>query len=96
MIERLIRDYVEDIAISIGRISEFIQGTDFETFRHDPKTIAAVERQLEIIGFPQIPWREMTGLRDKLIHEYFGIDLRVLWRVAAEEIRESIVRGRSH
>ncbi|MBI5227693.1 DUF86 domain-containing protein [Candidatus Micrarchaeota archaeon] len=93
------QDSLQDILVSIQKINEFIQGMDFEDFREDHKTIYAVIRALEIIGeasknIPEdikqqnknIPWKLMIGMRDKLIHEYFGVDLTVLWNTVKEDI----------
>lgn len=72
---------------------------EYETFRADPKTVHAVERNLEIIGeatanlpddlltrYPQVPWRRMRGLRNILAHEYFGVDLRIIWKTVQEDL----------
>ena len=85
-------DYIEDILNSIIKIERFVEGLTFEDFKSDDKTVFAVIRALEIIGeaskkvpqpiknkYQQIPWREISGMRDKLIHGYFGVDLRVVW-----------------
>lgn len=79
--------FVEDIYNSMIRISEYIQGYDFIMFKQDYKTVDAVVRNFEIIGeasknldfsvkqeYPDIPWEEMYSLRNKVTHEYFGVD----------------------
>lgn len=94
-------DYVEDILDSINAIEEFVKGMNFEDFTKDKKTIFAVVRAIEIIGeatknipksvrnkYAEIPWRDMAGMRDKVIHEYFGVDLEVLWETATRHVPE--------
>jgi uncharacterized protein with HEPN domain len=84
--------YLHDITAAIERIEEFVEGMDLEAFKADDKTVSAVIRKLEIIGEaakgvpleirsnnPNIPWREMSGMRDKLIHFYFGVDHDLVW-----------------
>ncbi|MBI5189085.1 MAG: DUF86 domain-containing protein [Nitrospirae bacterium] len=92
-------DYLEDMLDEIKRIGEFVNGLDYKEFFVDTKTVYAVIRSLEIIGeaskkiprpvksrHKDIPWKEMSGMRDKLIHEYFGVDLAIVWLVATEEL----------
>ena len=92
-------DYIEDIADAIKSIEEFIENMEFEEFVNDKKTNFAVIRSLEIIGeatknipdsirnkYPHIPWKDMAGTRDKVIHHYFGVDLKVVWKTITEDI----------
>lgn len=91
--------YLKDILAAIGSIESFIAGMDWETFQADDKTTSAVMRKLEVIGeavkqvpdeirqkYTQVPWKEMAGMRDKLIHFYFGVDYRLVWRAIKERL----------
>ena len=84
--------YLKDIKIAITSIEKFIEGLDFDQFKVDDKTSSAVIRKFEIIGeatknipgvireqYPQIPWNDIAGLRDKLIHAYSDVDLTLVW-----------------
>ncbi len=96
---REIRDYLNDIITSIDDVEEFTEEMDFEDFNSDKKTTNAVIRSLEIIGeavknipenikdsHPELPWKYMAGMRDKLIHGYHGVDIEIVWMVVKEEL----------
>ncbi|WP_321418568.1 DUF86 domain-containing protein [uncultured Methanomethylovorans sp.] len=81
---------------------DFVSDCTFEDFIGDTKTQYAVIRALEIIGeaaknvpedirqkYPSIPWKDLAGIRDKLIHAYFGVNLEVVWLSVKEGIPES-------
>ena len=99
MKKRELGDYIQDILEALGEVEEFTAGMQFEDFVEDKKTINAVVRSLEVIGeatkripdslrekHSKIPWKRMAGMRDKLIHEYFGIDLEIVWEVVNTEL----------
>jgi len=89
---RDIRLFIDDILNAINKIEIYTEKISFENFKSDLKTVDAVIKNFIIIGeavkqvpseirnfAPQIPWREMAGLRDKLVHGYFDIKLDVIW-----------------
>ena len=99
MSERTVALYLTDILDAIERIEKYTKALSLKKFRDDEKTIDAVVRNFEIIGeaarhvpnamrlrHPAVPWKQIVGARDKVIHEYFGVDLDVLWKTVAEDL----------
>jgi uncharacterized protein with HEPN domain len=98
---REIADYLDDIRTAIAEVEEFTRGMTFVEFAADKKTINAVIRSLEVLGeatkgipatfrkkHPDIPWSKMVGMRDVLIHDYMGVDLKTVWKVVKERLPE--------
>jgi uncharacterized protein with HEPN domain len=85
--------YLKDVLDSIGKIEEYVKNLSFEDFSSKELVVDAVIRNFEIIGeasknisdelkstCQDVPWKEMAGMRDKMIHEYFGVDLDIVWK----------------
>ncbi len=97
--KRSLKDYLLDMRIAIEQVEEFTAGMGFEEFARDQKTINAVIRSLEVLGeaaknipgettslYPEMPWKRVIGMRDKLIHGYHGVDLEIVWKAVQEEV----------
>lgn len=93
------KDFLGDIEETVQRIASYTKGLTYKKFLLDRKTQDAVVRNFEIIGeaaknisrdlrskHPQIQWKKISGLRDKLIHFYFGIDYKIVWNIARKEL----------
>jgi uncharacterized protein with HEPN domain len=93
--------YVHHMVDAIKKIEKYLEGIDYETFSSNDMIFDAVTRELEIIGeasnnidedfqrqYPNIPWRKVIGTRNLLIHEYFGINKKVIWDACQVDIPE--------
>ena len=102
---RTYRMYLEDIQMAMNRIDEYISGLNFIDFKRDYKTVDAVIRNFEIIGeasknlpkeikekYSEIPWSEMYLLRNKVTHEYFGIDFEIIWDIALNYLPDNKIQ----
>jgi uncharacterized protein with HEPN domain len=90
---------LEDSLEAIGKIERYTTGLDQAGFEADEKTIDAVVRNFEIIGEaarqlpeeftrrnPQIEWRKIAGLRNRIVHDYFGLDLEIIWQIIRSDL----------
>lgn len=91
--------HLQDILDAMLAVERFVEGMSFDEFKTDDKTSSAVIRKFEIIGeaakqipeeirnkYPLIPWKEMAGMRDRLIHFYFGIKYELVWHTIKDVI----------
>ncbi len=91
--------YLRHILDAIHRIGEYTEGVEYKDFMNNNLVQAGVIREIEIIGeaskrltsefrgkYPDIPWKKMAGMRDKVIHGYFGVDLDAVWDTIEKDI----------
>jgi len=99
MSKRDMKLYLEDILVSIKRIESYTKSLSLKEFEGDVMTTDAVVRNLEIIGeaarnvpkefrlkHVDVPWEKMVSMRNKVIHEYFGVDFEILWKTIHEDL----------
>ena len=99
--KRSLKDFLSDIDQNIERAIDFVKDLDFDQFCQDQKTLYAVVRAIEIIGeavknipdeireqYPEVPWSSVAKMRDKLAHQYFGINVKVVWDTVQNDLAE--------
>lgn len=97
--KREFTQFLQDILEAIDDIEGFVKETEYNEFSVDKKTIYAVTKALEIIGeatknlpdslkkeYSDVPWKFMAGIRDKVVHGYFSIDLPIVWKTAKTDV----------
>jgi uncharacterized protein with HEPN domain len=96
---RAYKDYLDDILEVSAKAQQFVAGIDYAAFEANEEKVYAVIRALEVIGeavkfipqmerdrYPQIPWTAVAGMRDKLIHGYFTVNIRRVWETVQRDL----------
>ncbi|UCH93595.1 MAG: DUF86 domain-containing protein [Candidatus Aminicenantes bacterium] len=91
----------EDILESIEKIERYTEGLEFDDFSTDSMIIDAVVRNIEIIGeasknvpiqikekLTEVPWTKLAGIRNRIVHEYFGVDINIIWFIVTNELSQ--------
>ncbi len=99
MSERSLRLVLEDLLDSIKKIETYTRGISFDDFYNDPIVVDAVVRNFQVLGeaAKRIPseirkmnqdinWRKIIGLRNRIVHDYFGIDYKIVWKIIEKDI----------
>ena len=99
MSRRPVELLIEDILEAVEKVERYAEGMTQEAFENDDKTSDAVVRNLEIIGeaanrlpddfkakYPDIEWAKIVGLRHRIVHEYFGVDLDIIWHILQNDL----------
>ena len=99
MSRRGMKLYFQDIQGSIRKIEKYTSGVDFKKFSKDEQIIDAVVRNFSVIGEavenipqeikvknPDVAWKEIKGMRNKIVHEYFGVDEEILWKTVQDDL----------
>ena len=96
---------LDDVRVACGKIGRYLAGLDQAAFLADEKTIDAVVRNLEIVGeavkqlpaefrerHPNIPWRQIAGLRNRIVHDYVGVDLEIVWHISQKALPDFLLQ----
>jgi uncharacterized protein with HEPN domain len=99
MSHRSIELLIEDLWEAVGKVERYTDGLDHDRFVQDEKTIDSVVRNFEVIGeaawklplefrdrHSDVPWKKIIGLRHRIVHDYFDIDLEIIWQILERDI----------
>lgn len=102
MNKRSYQIFIEDALVAVDKIARYTENVNYDDFCQNEMMVDAVLRNLEVLGeaarnvpdeikvkYPHVPWKRMVGLRNIVIHEYFGIDLENIWKIIDENVPET-------